>query len=283
MSLFRGQGLALAAVQMQIDPGRRAENQARAAELLASAASEGADLACLPATFATGLNFPSIRTDATPLDGPVMQFLASEAQTHGMHIAAGVLLLEDRDIYDAAVLVDPAGQLLGLYRRASLWMGERDYVSAGEPLDAITTPLGRIGLQVSYDLRFPEASSHLLSQDVDVIVCVANLFADFSHHVRSLARARAADNATALVLSSGSGENRFAGMSYLGRSCIVDGLIQGVTADDADVLAEVPARSREGVAIATLYPRQRKKASAALPFREDAAATWRTSYIWEGR
>lgn len=283
MSLFRGQGVTLAAVQTQVDPGRREENQARAADLLASAAEQGADLACLPAAFATGVNFPSIRTDATPLDGPVMAFVADQAQTHGMHIAAGVLLSEGRDIYDAAVLVDPTGNLLGLYRRASMWAGERDYLSAGEPLDAITTPLGRIGLQVSYDLRFPEASRQFLAQDVDVIVCVANLFADFSHHARSLARARAADNATALVFSSCSGENRFVGMPYVGRSCIVDGLTQGVTQDDADVLAEIPARSREGVATATLYPRRRQKTSAALPFREDTAATWRTSYIWEGR
>lgn len=283
MSLFRGQGVTLAAVQMRIDPGRRAENQARAAELLASAAGQGADLVCLPATFATGLNLPSIRADATPLDGPVMGFLAGQARTHGTHIAAGVLLSEGRDIFDAAVLVGPAGDLLGLYRRASLWAGERDYLSAGEPADAVPTPLGRIGLQVSYDLRFPEASRRFLAQGADVIVCVANLFADYSHHVRSLARARAADNATALVLSSSSGENRFVGMPYVGRSCIVDGLVQGVTEDDADVLAEIPARSREGVATATLYPRRRKKSSDALPFRADTAATWRTSYIWEGR
>lgn len=283
MSLFRGQGLTLAAVQLQIDAGRREENQARAAELLANAAGQGVDLACLPATFATGLNFPSIRKDATSLDGPVTAFLAEQARTHGMHIAAGVLLSEGREIYDAAVLVDPAGDLLGLYRRASLWEGEREYLSAGEPLDAVATPLGRIGLQVSYDLRFPEASRRFLGQDVDVIVCVANLFTEFSHHVRSLARARAADNQTALVLSSGSGENRFVGMSYLGRSCIVDGLVQGTDADDADVLAEVPARSREGVATATVYPRRRRKTSDGLPFRADTATTWRTAYIWEGR
>ncbi|MFD4633987.1 carbon-nitrogen hydrolase family protein [Streptomyces sp. NPDC058284] len=282
MSLFRGEGLTLAAVQTRIDPGRREENQARAADLLASAAEQGAGLACLPASFATGVNFPSLRKDATPLDGPVMSFLAEQAQRHTMHIAAGVLLSEGRDIYDTAVLVGPSGDLLCLYRRACLWAGERDYLAAGEPVDAVKTPIGRIGLQVSYDLRFPEASRHFLTQGVDVVVCVAALFADFSHHVRTLARARAADNATALVFSSGSGENRFVGMPYVGRSCIVDGLTQGVTDDDADVLAEVPARSREGIATATLYPRRRQKTSAGLPFRADTEATWRTSYIWEG-
>lgn len=283
MSLFRGQGVTLAAVQMQIDPSRREQNQSCAAELLAQSADQGTDLACLPATFATGLNFPSIRTDATHLDGPVMDFLARQAQTHRLHIAAGVLLAEGRDVFDAAVLLGPTGNLLGLYRRASMWAGERDYLSAGEPLDAIDTPLGRVGLQVSYDIRFPEASRHLLAQEVDIIVCVANLFADFSHHVRSLARARAADSTAALVLASSTGENRFAGMSYLGRSCIVDGLTTGVTADDADILAEVAPRTREGVATATIYPRQRKKAAEGLPFRDDTAATWQTSYVWEGR
>ncbi|MFJ7769634.1 carbon-nitrogen hydrolase family protein [Streptomyces sp. NPDC097107] len=283
MSLFRGQGLTLAALQLRTDAGRREENQARAAELLAEAADRGADLACLPATFATGLNFPSIRKDATPLDGPIVEFLADRARNHGMHIAAGVLLAEGRDLFDAAVLVGPGGDVLGLYRRAALWEGERDYLAPGEPLDAVDTPLGRIGLQVSYDLRFPEASRRFLAQETDVVVCVANLFTEFSHHVRTLARARAADNQTALVLASGSGENRFVGMAYLGRSCIVDGLVPGGAEDDADVLAEIPARTREGVALATIHPRRRRKTSDGLPFRADAAATWRTSYVWEGR
>ncbi|NJP51498.1 carbon-nitrogen hydrolase family protein [Streptomyces sp. SBST2-5] len=279
MSLFRGPRTRLAALQMRIEPGRREENLARAAKLLSTAREREADLACLPATFATGLNFPTLRGDATAEDGPVVEFLAEQARTLGMHIAAGVLLAQGRDIYDAAVLIGPGGDPLGWYRRACVWEGEAEYVSTGSPRPVIDTPVGRIGLLVSYDLRFPEASRHYLVQDADLLVCVANLFGPFSHPVRSICRARAADTECALVFASGVGENRFAGMTYTGRSMIVDGLVQDVQQDpEADVLAEAGPDAHETVLHADIHLRQRRKTRAGLPFHDDVRALWTTTH-----
>ncbi|MFG2792207.1 carbon-nitrogen hydrolase family protein [Streptomyces sp. NPDC048419] len=279
MSLFRGPGTRLAALQMRIEPGQREDNLARAAKLLSTARERESDLACLPATFATGLNFPTLRTDASAEDGPVVQFLAEQARTLGMHIAAGVLLSSGRDVFDAAVLVGPTGEPLGWYRRACVWEGESAYVSTGSPGEVIDTPVGRIGLQVSYDLRFPEASRHCLAQDADLIVCVANLFGPFSHPLRSICRARAADNECALVFASGVGENRFANMTYLGHSMIVDGLVQDARQDpEADILAEAGPGSHETVIDAQVHWRRRRKTRAALPFHGDLRSTWTTTH-----
>lgn len=279
MSLFRGPAVTVAAAQMLIEPGRPDDNRARAADLLSIAAEQGADLVCLPASFATGLNFPTLRADATPADGPVVGFLSERARDLGVHIAAGVLLAEGRDVYDAAVLVAPTGEPLGWYRRACVWAGESDHVTPGEPGTVIDTPVGRVGLLVGYDLRFPEATRHYLLQDADLVVCVANLFAPFSHPVRSLCRARAADTECALVFASGAGENRFAGMSYLGRSMIVDGLVQDAGQDpEADVLAEVPPGVRDAVVQAPLHWRQRRKVRDRLPFHDDVRSTWTTTH-----
>ncbi|KUN04783.1 hypothetical protein AQI95_17995 [Streptomyces yokosukanensis] len=279
MSLFRGPSVTVAAAQMRIDPGMREENQARAAELLSTAAEQDADLVCLPASFATGLNFPTLRADATTSDGPVVQFLADQARGLGIHIAAGVLLADGRDVFDAAVLVGPSGEPLGWYRRACVWAGESDHVSPGAPGTAIDTPVGRVGLLVGYDIRFPEAGRQYLLQGVDLIVCVANLFGPYSHPVRSICRARAADNECALVFSSGVGENRFAGMSYLGRSMIVDGLVQDASQDaEADVLAEAAPAERDTVVHAQLHWRQRRKVRDRLPFHGDVRSTWSTTF-----
>ncbi|CAL9393764.1 2-oxoglutaramate amidase [Streptomyces sp. enrichment culture] len=277
MSLFRGPRTRLAALQMRIEPGQRDENLGRAAELLSIAREREADLACLPATFATGLNFPTLRSDATAEDGPVVEFLAEQARTLGMHIAAGVLLSAGREVFDAAVLVGPGGDPLGWYHRACVWAGEAEYVSTGSPGEVIDTPLGRIGLLVSHDLRFPEASRQYLVQDADLVVCVANLFGPFSHPLRSICRARAADTECALVFASGVGENRFANMAYVGRSMIVDGLVQDVRQDpEADILAEAGPDARETVIDADVYVRQRRKVRSGLPFHDDVRATWTT-------
>ena len=232
MSPFRGAATRIAALQMEIQPGNRDENLTVAANLLNQAAARNVDLACLPGTFATGLNLPTIKADATTAEGPVVHFLTEQARAHSMHIVAGVLLREAREIYDAAVLVGPGGDVLGWHRRPSVWVGEADYISQGSPSEVIATSVGRIGLQVSYDLRFPEASRHFVHDDVEILACVANFFAPFSQPVPSICRARAADSECVLVLASSAGSNRFVGMRYLGRSMIVNGLVAVLCSED---------------------------------------------------
>ncbi|MFD7449592.1 carbon-nitrogen hydrolase family protein [Kitasatospora sp. NPDC059827] len=279
MSFLRTRNTRVAALQMRITPGEPDENLKCAAGLLSTAAQRKAELACLPANFATGLNFPTLRRDATPADGPVVEFLVDQARGLGIHIAAGVLLAEGREVYDAAVLVGPSGEVLSWYRRPCVWAGEADHITPGAPGEVVDTPVGRIGLLVGYDLRFPEASRQYLLQEVDVIVCVATLFAPFSHQVRSICRARAADAECALVLASGAGENRFAMMPYLGRSMIVNGLVQDAAQPpDADVLAEVERGAREAVIEADIPLRTQRKVRERLPFHDDLRSTWTTGY-----
>ncbi len=279
MTLFRGRPTTLAVAQIHIDPGNRDGNQRRASALLTSAAERGADLVCLPGAFATGLNFPTLRTDATPLDGPVVEFLSERAGTLQVHVVAGVILADGRDVFDAALLVGPSGEVLGCYRRASLWAGEADFVSPGEPTDVIDTPVGRIGLLAGHDLRFPEAGRHHVHQGVEIVVCTANVFAPYSHAVRSICRARAADNECTFVLASGAGENRLVGMAYLGRSMIVDGLVHDADAPaDADILAEVAPGAGDEVIVGQVFLRQQRKVRAALPFHDDLASTWSTTH-----
>lgn len=279
MTLFKGKPTTIAVAQVHIEPAERALNLERASALLTTAAERGADLVCLPGAFATGLNFPTLRTDATPVDGPVVEFLQERAAALGVHLAAGMILADGTDVFDAAVLVGSSGQLLACYRRACLWDGEADFVSPGEPADVVETSVGRIGLLAGHDLRFPEAGRHHVHQQVDITVCVANVFAPYSHAVRSICRARAADNECTFVFASGTGENRLVGMPYLGRSLIIDGLLQDASGDrDADVLAEAAPGARNEVIDAQIFLRQQRKLRNALPFHGDLAATWTTTY-----
>lgn len=270
MSLFRGRGTHIAVAQMRVEPSDPAANFTTAAKMIGTARARGASLVCLPATFATGLNFPTIRRDATPADGPVTGFLAEQAVGNDVHLAAGVLVSEGDDIYDAAVLVDPAGQALQWYRRRCLWEGETDFIAQGSPGTVIDTSLGRIGLLVSYDARFPEACRGYFRQDADIIVCVANLFAQYSFPLRSICRARAADNECCFVLASGLGENRLAMMRYVGRSMIVDGLVLDAgTDEDNDILADAGNGASETVIDAVIHPRQQQQERKKLPFHGD--------------
>jgi len=270
MSLFRGRATNVAVIQFKVIQDDRDANLATATQLVQDAAARGANLVCLPATFATGLNFPSVKRMAEPLDGPIVQSLQALARRLKVVVCAGLLESRGRDVFDSAVVVDQDGRLAGSYRRASVWEGESDFISRGTEGRVIETELGRLGLVVSYDLRFPEACRGYFAQGVDILVCVANLFARYAHGVESLCRARAAENTCAFVLASGLGANRLAMMEYLGRSLIVDGTMEPGDGEGApDVLAR--AGTREVVLQAPLYLRELRKRREALPLREDYA------------
>lgn len=273
MTSIFGATTRIAVVQSQIDEGASEANYAAAIAGMREAAASGAELICLPAAFATGLNLPRIRETAQPLDGPIVQALAREARALRAIIVAGVLERDGGDIYDSVVVVGSGGEMLGRYRRISLWEGERDFISRGSGQSVVATPLGKVGLLVSYDLRFPEACRTYFVQGVDLIVCVANLFTEFGHCVEALCRARAADNTCALAFASAVGSSRLSGMELMGRSLIVDGTLMACDCNrERDILAR--AERRPQLLAAELPTRSIRRAVKKLPYLQDLRASW---------
>jgi deaminated glutathione amidase len=273
VSLFKGKATNIAVVQFEVLSDARDENLETASSLIHAAHGQGANFVCLPAAFATGLNFPSIRKVAEPLDGKIVDSLRELASRLGIVICAGLLERSGKDVFDSAVLVGSDGSLGGCYRRSCLWEGETDHLSCGTGGQVIETELGRVGLLVSYDLRFPEACRQYFRNQADIIVCVAALFTKFSFPVETLCRARAADNTCFFVFASSLGTSRLAMMDYMGRSMIVDGT-QEVVDDqrERDILAR--AGRKEAVIQATVYPRTLHKLRARLPFLSDYQRTF---------
>ena len=268
MSLFNGKATHIAVAQMNVHQDEITHNLAVAGEMIEAAASRGANLICLPATFATGLNFPSLNRMAQSTEDEIVSFLKEKADTCGVYLCAGLLEKQGNEVFDSAVLINDKGELLGSYQRTCLWEGERDFISNGKPQHVINTPLGKIGLLVSYDLRFPEACRNYFSENVDIIICVASLFAKFSHPVASICRARAADNGCCLVFASSIGNSRLAMMDYMGRSMIVNGLEEAISASpDTDILAR--AGSKEQLIDARVFARKINKVRSRQPYLVD--------------
>ncbi|MFG6447808.1 carbon-nitrogen hydrolase family protein [Roseateles sp. BYS180W] len=278
--LFAGRPTRVAVLQMRLHHNQRSRNLDTVLQGMTQAAAAGVDLLCLPAACCTGLNFPSLKRDAEPLDGPLLTQLREAAQRLGLMLVLGLLERGEGElagqIFDSAVCIGADGALLGVYRRRCLWSGERAYLSAGSATpQLIQTPWGRLGLLVSYDLRFPEAWRPYYLQEADVIVCVANLFTRYSHAVPTLVRARAAECSCYVVLASCVGENGFAMLDYLGGSMVVDGCVMEASSDALrDVLAAAPPGPTEQMLQAELYMRQRAQRAAQLPYLEDYLQQW---------
>lgn len=280
MTVFRRQSLRAAVIQSRIQQGEKDENWRHALELLQRAMEHRPQLVVLPEAFATGVNFIILKQMAEPIpDGPTCSRLRQLAADLGIHLIAGVLELgDDGHVFDSAVLFDPAGELLGRYRRRFLWVGERNYVAAGAAPLVVDSELGRIGFLVGYDLCFPEACSHFLHQDVDIAVCPASVFERLNFNARHLALARAMDHHCYFLFANAVGFHQFANMTYDGHSGIFADpyFLQIQLAEAAEPglgrLAEVGPG--EGFAVADLHLQDLAQAKRKkLPFRGDAQHT----------
>jgi predicted amidohydrolase len=92
------------------------------------------------------------------LDSPWMKEISALAQKHNMVVIPDVMLHEaDAGRYfNSAVVFGPKGEVLGQYRKTHAAPGECDYFDAGDAIEPITTPFGRLGLLICYDINFPE-------------------------------------------------------------------------------------------------------------------------------
>jgi predicted amidohydrolase len=163
----------LALVQITNESLEPQHGRERSVAAAAEAFARGAELVVLPELIVGGYRLDADHQAhvAEPLDGPTVQAWTQLARRHGGYIAGGFAERADASIYNTAVLVGPDGLALH-YRKLHLFRGERDIFAPGDVgLPVATTPLGRIGMCVCYDLRFVE-TLRVLALEGAQLVCV---------------------------------------------------------------------------------------------------------------
>ncbi len=73
-------------------------------------------------------------------------------------------------VYNATVLLDPDGQLIGKYREVCLPLSKVEGgIAPGNNDPVFDTKFGRVGLMVCYDGFFPEVARELSNRGAEVI------------------------------------------------------------------------------------------------------------------
>ncbi len=209
-------------------------NLAEADRLLGEARRGGAQLAILPENLACMTpDMAALHAIAeSPEGGPLQRRLAEMARRHGLWLVAGTLpLLADAGRMTNTTLVfDAAGRPVARYDKIHLFdvsvpggetHRESAHVAPGDRGVVLDTPVGRLGLAVCYDLRFPELFRALLDQGAELFA----LPAAFTHatgqaHWEVLLRARAIEN-QCFMLASAQGGQHFEGRRTFGHSQII--------------------------------------------------------------
>ncbi len=234
--------------------------------LLADVAADGCVLAALPENFALmpGKGRDKARHAEQPGQGPIQDFLADAARRHGLWIVAGSIPLDSPDanrVYGACPVYDADGRQRAMYRKIHLFdvklpdRGESYQESwsmyPGDERASVDTPIGRIGLTICYDLRFPELYRALIDDGATVFT-VPSAFtrATGEAHWQTLLRARAIEN-LAYVIAPGQTGDHPDNRTTWGHSVIVDpwGRVLGELAGGdgfvaADIDPELPGRIR---------------------------------------
>jgi len=214
------------------DPERNLET---ARQLVERAAREGAELVALPELF--GWSGPSAaeRDNAETVPGPTTELAADLARAHGIHIVVGSVLERSTDdperCFNTCAIVGPDGTLLAAYRKVHLFdvdiangptVAESRTRAAGSQTVCIDTALGRIGLAICYDLRFPELFRRLADAGAEIVVMPSAFTAKTgAAHWMPLIRARAIENQCYFVAPNQHGATSH-GFSSYGHSTIVD-------------------------------------------------------------
>ena len=226
----------VAAIQMTSGPDAGA-NLADARVLLEEAAARDAQLAALPENFAfMGLGDADKRGVAEPEgSGPVQDFLAQTARQLGLWIVGGTVPLRgagDGRVAAACIVYDDHGERRARYDKIHLFdvqlpgraesYRESAHIAPGASPVVVDTPVGRLGLTVCYDVRFPELYRKLSAAGAQVFA-VPSAFTEPTGraHWETLMRARAIENLCALIAPAQSGFHPNGRETY-GDTLIVD-------------------------------------------------------------
>lgn len=257
--------MRVAAIQMNSGADVDA-NLALADRLLAGAAVDGVQLAVLPENFAL---MPVQGRDKakhaeTRGSGPIQDFLAAASKRHKLWIVAGSMPLQSPDaerVYGACPVYAADGTEKACYLKMHLYDvklpdREESYQESwsmypGDDLVCVDSPIGRIGLTICYDLRFPEMFRHLVEDGATVFtVPAAFTRVTGTAHWHTLLRARAIENLAYVIAPGQYGEHPDK-RSTFGHSIIIDpwGRVLAEQADGNCVVAaeidpELPAKLR---------------------------------------
>lgn len=213
-------------------------NLNRAEVLIREAVSEGAKLVLLPENFALfdSQQLYSLAEDEKAYNRGAC-WLSGLSKSLGIWLFAGSFPLlgsnaANRKVRSALQVFDPAGRCVARYDKRHLFdvdvsdnQGvylESAFVEAGDKFVVVETEVGKVGLSICYDLRFPKHFWKLRELGADIIV-VPSAFTEVTGkaHWEVLLRARAVET-QCYILGANQGGQHSPSRKTSGDSMIVD-------------------------------------------------------------
>ncbi len=148
--------------------------------------------------------------------------VSSLSKKYEMVIAGSLIEKEGSDYFNTAYVVDALGNEIARYRKVHLFSmaGEDTYFKSGTEKVVVDTEVGKLGVIICYDLRFPELARGLALNGAEILVVPAQWPKARIEHWRTLVLARAIENQSFVVACNRTGLDKKE--EYPGHSLIID-------------------------------------------------------------
>ncbi|KAF8337037.1 putative NIT2-nitrilase [Cantharellus anzutake] len=216
-----------------------ARNVQTVTRLLTQAASRGAGMVFLP----EAADFMSPASSVFELSQPLerhsfLNAIRESARSLGLFVNVGIHERPPSSVsmekgYNTNVVIAKDGSIISKYRKVHLFdvdlsptgpkiLESATTIPGTEIVAPVSTPIGKLGLQTCYDIRFAEPSNSLTRQGAELLA-YPSAFAPHTGaaHWETLLKARAIENQCYVLGSAQSGEH-FPSRSSYGRAMIVD-------------------------------------------------------------
>jgi predicted amidohydrolase len=207
----------------------KAKNLKRAQELIREAKSKGADMIAFPeflmAFSPSSQSAEELVQISEPLDGPFVTALGEAAKTFGLDVLATIYETSDSPdrVYDTALWINADGTTPAIYRKLHLYdaLGFKEsdkFLPGNEVAPPIEAAIGRCGVMICYDLRFPELARILTLMGADVLFAPSGWVKGEKkvEHWHTMVRARALENGCYVIAPDQVGN------TYIGHSLVID-------------------------------------------------------------
>ena len=224
--------IALLQSNTGIDPAASAKVLA---EAIAEAARGGAAMLFTPEM--SGLLDRDTQRAAANLrsedDDLVLAACREAARDNEIWVHVGSLaILDDGKVANRGFVIDRAGKIQARYDKMHLfdvdlptgesWRESNTYRAGDHPVVVNGTPIGKLGLTICYDLRFPMLFARIAEADADVIAVPAAFTVPTGKaHWHTLLRARAIEAGLYVVAAAQVGRHED-GRSTFGHSLVID-------------------------------------------------------------
>lgn len=220
--------IKLLVVQLEAVAGDIDKNILKVEELLAKSNYSDADLIVLPELWTTGWDCNYFNASSEELySSKTYKFLSALAVKYKSNVIGGSAVLKRNNQKDrnTSLIFNRYGELISVYDKFHLFshrgQSEGSFLQEGETPVIVKTDIGKIGISLCYDIRFPEMFRLYAFNDTDLIVNMAAWPKAYTDEYITLSKARAIENQTFFVCACLTGKINES-FDFSGNSMVID-------------------------------------------------------------